>query len=139
LSLENLYTHFQFKDRKKCPRKDVAIQRSNRRAEKVKPMISTHTIINAYKILASNPHENRPLQRSTYKHRDKIKVDDKQTECKDMGWIPSNDNRIQWRAYMNMAMNLQVLLSRDVLDQLSNNFCQKIYTITLASKRVSKG
>lgn len=39
---------------------------------------------------------------------------------------------------MNMAMNIHVLLSRDVLDQLSNNLSQKIYTIILASKRVPK-
>jgi hypothetical protein len=37
-----------------------------------------------------------------------------------------------------MAMNHHVLLSKDVLDQMSKNFSQKIYTITLASKKVSK-
>jgi len=44
------------------------------------------------------------------------------TECKDMAWIPPDDRRLQWRAYMNVAMNLHVLLCRDVPDQLSNNF-----------------
>jgi hypothetical protein len=54
-----------------------------------------------------------------------------------MGWIPLDDNRIQWWAYVNMAMNLHVPLSRNVLDELRNNFSQKIYTIPLASKIVS--
>jgi hypothetical protein len=70
----------------------VAIQRSNRRAEKVKPMISIHTIINAYKILASNPHENRPLQTSTYITGIKLK------------WMINTQNVKTWDGFHPMTI-----------------------------------
>jgi hypothetical protein len=41
-------------------------------------------------------------------------MDRKETRCADIGWIDVARDRIQWRAFVNMVMNL-ALLERSVI------------------------
>jgi hypothetical protein len=53
---------------------------------------------NAYRILVVKPEGRRPLGRPRHRWVDNIKMD----------WIDLAQDRDQWRALVNMVMNLQV-------------------------------
>jgi hypothetical protein len=63
---------------------------------------------NAYSILVGKPERKRPLGRPRFRWVDNIKMDLRETEWGGMGWIDLAQNRDQWRALVNMVMNLRV-------------------------------
>jgi hypothetical protein len=44
----------------------------------------------------------------TKRWEDNIKIDLKETGCKDLDWIHLAQGRVQWQAFVNVVMNLQV-------------------------------
>jgi hypothetical protein len=56
---------------------------------------------NAYRILVGKPEGKRPLGRPRRRWVDNIKMDG-------MDWIDLAQDRGQWRALVNMVMNLRV-------------------------------
>jgi hypothetical protein len=61
---------------------------------------------NAFRIMAGKPEGKRPLR--TPRHRWCIKIDLTKIGCGGMDWIELAQDRDQWRALMNTAMNLRV-------------------------------
>jgi hypothetical protein len=57
---------------------------------------------NAYRVLVGMPEGERPLGKPRRRWVDNIKMD------LGMDWIDLAQNRDQWRALVNMVMNLQV-------------------------------
>jgi hypothetical protein len=64
---------------------------------------------NAYRILVGKPEGKRPLGRPRRRWVNNIKMDIRETGLDGMGWIGLAQDRGQWRALVNMGMNLQVL------------------------------
>jgi hypothetical protein len=62
----------------------------------------------AYKILIGKPERKTPVGRHKLKNEYNIKIDLKQIECEDVNWIHLAQDRVQWRALVNTAMNLRV-------------------------------
>jgi hypothetical protein len=54
------------------------------------------------------PEGMRPLGRPTSRLVDNIKIDLREIGLDGMGWIDLAQDRDQWRALVNMAMNLWV-------------------------------
>jgi hypothetical protein len=63
---------------------------------------------NTYKILVGNPEGNRPLGRPRHRWEDNIKMGLGEMEWCAMDWIYLAQDREQWRALVNMLMNLRV-------------------------------
>jgi hypothetical protein len=63
---------------------------------------------NAYRILVGKPEGKRPLGRSRRRWEDNIKMDLRETGWGGMDWIDLAQDRDQWRALVNMVMNLRV-------------------------------
>jgi hypothetical protein len=63
---------------------------------------------NTYEVLVGKQLGERPLKRYRCKWKDNIKMDLRETEWRDMDWIHLPQNREQWRALVNMAMNLRL-------------------------------
>jgi hypothetical protein len=63
---------------------------------------------NACRILVGKPEGKRPLGRPTRRWVDNIKMDLREIEWDGMDWIDRVQNRDQWRALVNMVMNLRV-------------------------------
>jgi hypothetical protein len=63
---------------------------------------------NAYRILEGNPEGKRPLGRPIRRWVDNIKMDIREIEWDGMDWIDLAQTRYQWRALVNMVMNLRV-------------------------------
>jgi hypothetical protein len=59
-------------------------------------------------ILMGKPEGNRPLGRPRSRWVDNIKMDLRETGWDGMDWIDLAQNRDQWRALVNMGMNLRV-------------------------------
>jgi hypothetical protein len=64
---------------------------------------------NAYRILVGKPEGNGPLERPRCKWVDNIKMDLREIGWYGMDWIDLDQNRDQWWALVNTAMNLRVL------------------------------
>jgi hypothetical protein len=62
---------------------------------------------NAYKILVGKPEEKRPLRRPRHRWVNDIKMD-LIDRWDDRDWSDLAQDRHQWRALVNAAMNLQV-------------------------------
>jgi hypothetical protein len=62
---------------------------------------------NAYRALVGNPERTRPLGRPRCRWVDNIKTDLK-IGWNGMDWIDLAQDRDQWRALVNMVMNLRV-------------------------------
>jgi hypothetical protein len=63
---------------------------------------------NAYRKLAGKPEGTRPLGRPRRRWVDNIKVHLREIGWDGMDWIYLAQNRDQWRALVNMVMNLRV-------------------------------
>jgi hypothetical protein len=63
---------------------------------------------NAYRVLVGIPEEKRPLGRPRRRWVDNIKKVLTEIEWEGMDWIDLAQNRDQWRALVNMGMNLRV-------------------------------
>jgi hypothetical protein len=63
---------------------------------------------NAYRILVGNPEGKRPLARSRCRWVDNIKMDLREIGLDGGDWIDLAQDRDQWRALVNAAMNLLV-------------------------------
>jgi hypothetical protein len=63
---------------------------------------------NAYRILVRKPEGVRPLGRPRRRWEGSIKMDLREIVWDGMDWIDLAQNRDQWRALVNMVMNLRV-------------------------------
>jgi hypothetical protein len=63
---------------------------------------------NAYRILVGKPEGKRPLGRPRRMWMDNIKIDLTEIGWDDMDWIDLAQDRDQWRALLNMVMNLWI-------------------------------
>jgi hypothetical protein len=63
---------------------------------------------NAYRILVGNPEGKRPLVRPRRRWVDNIKMDLRGIGWDGMDWIDLAKDRDQWRALVNVVMNLLV-------------------------------
>jgi hypothetical protein len=61
---------------------------------------------NAYRILVRKPEGKRPLGGSRHRWVDNIKMDLREIEWSGMDWIELVQDRDQWRALVNIIMNL---------------------------------
>jgi hypothetical protein len=64
---------------------------------------------NSYVIFVGKPEGKRPLGRPRHRWVDNIEMDLREIEWGGMDWIDLAQDRDQWRALLNMEMNLQVL------------------------------
>jgi hypothetical protein len=62
----------------------------------------------AYRILVGKSEGKRPLGRPRRRLVDNIKIDLRETGWDGMDWIDLAQDSDQWRALVNMVMNLQV-------------------------------
>jgi hypothetical protein len=63
---------------------------------------------NAYRILVGKPEGKRPLGRPRRRWVDNIKMDHGEIGWDGVNWIDLAQDRDQWRAHVNMAINLRV-------------------------------
>jgi hypothetical protein len=63
---------------------------------------------NAYRILVGKPEGKRPLGRPRRRWEDNIRMDLREIGWGGMDWINLTQDRNQWRALVNTAMNLRV-------------------------------
>jgi hypothetical protein len=63
---------------------------------------------NAYRILVGKPRGKRPLGRPRRRWADNIKMDLREIGWDGVDWIDLAQDRDQWRALVNTAMNFQV-------------------------------
>jgi hypothetical protein len=61
-----------------------------------------------YRVLVGRPEDKRPLGRRRRKWEDNIKMDLRETGIDGGELDPLAQDRIQWRAFVNTVMNLQV-------------------------------
>jgi hypothetical protein len=64
--------------------------------------------MNAYKVLVGKPEGERPLERSRHRWGDNIKMDLREIGRGDVDSIDLAQHRDQWRAVVNVIMNLRV-------------------------------
>jgi hypothetical protein len=63
---------------------------------------------NAYRILVGKPEGKRPLGRPRRRWVENIKIDLREIGWDGKDWIDLAQDRDQWRALVNMVMNLRV-------------------------------
>jgi hypothetical protein len=63
---------------------------------------------NASRILVGKPEGKRPLGRTRRRWLDNIKIDLREIGWDGVDWIDLAQDRDQWRALVNMVMNLRV-------------------------------
>jgi hypothetical protein len=61
-----------------------------------------------YRVLVGRPEGKRPLGRRRYRWEDNIKLDLREKGIDGVNWIQLAQDRVQWWAFFNMVMNLQV-------------------------------
>jgi hypothetical protein len=61
-----------------------------------------------YRFLVGKPEGKRALVRPSYRWEDNIKLDLRETEIDGANWIWLAQDRVQWWAFVNMGINLQV-------------------------------
>jgi hypothetical protein len=62
----------------------------------------------AYRLLVGRPESKRRLGRPRRRWEDNIKMDLRETGIDGANWIRLDQDRVQWRAFVNTVMNLQV-------------------------------
>jgi hypothetical protein len=60
-----------------------------------------------YRVLVARPERKRPLGRPRRSCDDNIKMDFREIEINGANWIRLAQNKVQWRAFVNMVMNLR--------------------------------
>jgi hypothetical protein len=83
---------------------------------------------NAYRILMGKPEGKRPLGRARHRWVDIIKIDLRKIGWDGVDWIDLAQDRDQWRALVNMVMNVwvpqkaaaQLAVSQEELNSISN-------------------
>jgi hypothetical protein len=63
---------------------------------------------NAYRILFGKPERKRPLGRRRRRWDDNIRIDLREIGWKDVDRMLLSQDRDQWRAFVNMVMNLRI-------------------------------
>jgi hypothetical protein len=58
--------------------------------------------------LVGRPKGKRPLGRLRCRWEDNIKMDLREIGIDEANWICLTQDRVQWQAFVNMVMNLQV-------------------------------
>jgi hypothetical protein len=61
-----------------------------------------------YRVLVGRPEGKRPLGRPRCRWEDNIKMDLGEIVIDGANWTRLAQDRVQWRAFVNMVMNLQV-------------------------------
>jgi hypothetical protein len=61
-----------------------------------------------YRVLVGRPEGKRPLGRPGNRWEDNIKLDLRETGTDGLNWIQLAQDRVQWRTFVNMIMNLEV-------------------------------
>jgi hypothetical protein len=61
-----------------------------------------------YRVLVGRPEGKRPLGRPRHRGEDNIKLDLRETGIDGANWIQLTEDRVQWQAFVNMVMDLQV-------------------------------
>jgi transposase len=61
-----------------------------------------------YRVLVGRPEEKRPLGRPRRRWEDNIKMGLREKGIDGANWIQLAQDRVQWRAFVNTVMNLQV-------------------------------
>jgi hypothetical protein len=61
-----------------------------------------------YKVLVGRPKGKRPLERRRHRWEDNMKLDCREIGIDGTNWIWLAQNRVQWQAFVNLVMNLQV-------------------------------
>jgi hypothetical protein len=61
-----------------------------------------------YRIFVGKPEGRKPLRKPRHRWKCYIKLGLKKTECEAVDWLHVSQDRDQWRAVVNMAMNLWV-------------------------------
>jgi hypothetical protein len=61
-----------------------------------------------YRVLFGRPEGKRPLGRPRHRWEDNIKMDLRAIGIDGANWIRLDQDRVQWWAFVNTAMNLQV-------------------------------
>jgi hypothetical protein len=62
-----------------------------------------------YRVLVGKPKSKRPMGRPRCRWEDSIKMDLREMGIDRASWIRLAEDRVQWRAFVNRVMNLQVL------------------------------
>jgi hypothetical protein len=62
-----------------------------------------------YRTLVGKSEGKRPLERPRHRWEDNIKMDLWEIWIDGANWIRLAQDRVQWRAHVNMVMNLRVL------------------------------
>jgi hypothetical protein len=63
---------------------------------------------NVYRLLVGNPEGRRPLERSRRRWVDNIKMDLREIEWDGVGWTDRTQDRDQWKALVNIVLNIRV-------------------------------
>jgi hypothetical protein len=61
-----------------------------------------------YKVLVGRPESKRPLERPRTMWEDNIKMNLREIGIDGTNWIQLAQDRVQWRARVNMVINLRV-------------------------------
>jgi hypothetical protein len=61
-----------------------------------------------YRVLVGRPEGKRPLGRTRYRWEDNIKMDLREIGIDGANWIQLAQDRVQWRAFVIMVINLWV-------------------------------
>jgi hypothetical protein len=61
-----------------------------------------------YRVLVGRPKGKRPLGRPRHRWEDNIKLDLRERGINGANWIQLAQDRVQWWAFVNMVINLQV-------------------------------
>jgi hypothetical protein len=73
-----------------------------------------------YGVLVGRPEGKRPLGRPRRGWEDNIKMDLREIRIDEANWIQLARDRVQWRTYVKMVMNLRVPEERIFFDELSD-------------------
>jgi hypothetical protein len=74
-----------------------------------------------YRVLVGKSERKRPPRRSRRRWEDNIKMNLREIGIDVANWIQLAQDRVQWRAFVNTAMNLRVPYENRIFDKLSNN------------------
>jgi hypothetical protein len=60
-----------------------------------------------YRVLVGRPEGKRPLRRPRSRWEENIKMDIREIGIDEANWIRLAQDTVQWRAFVNMVMNLR--------------------------------